>query len=725
VVLQILAPTFRWLDHLPRVALDQVPGRLVEGRPQAGGWVIFFAAVPRDARVLVMVRPDPSTAEKRDTESVIPSVRMVRARSDNELLPDRPACLDVSRLGHDGGSIFVNGRRLGPGTETVTLLRADEGATVHVLGRPDEARPRFVREISGARLVGRETCTVLEGDATMSSRKTVLVSTTAGAGCTEAGIDPLKLRAEIERLLPKETYETSGANLADLLKIVDGFQASLKALGSGPLSDQAFDTTADIARGLRDVGFSIALTVDLRCIAEPGREIQFTVVAQRIDLDAVAEAARKESRKDRVESMNHVLSSQIETQQGTETLRGLLGAAVSRLFDLPYLRLTTGSGADWQRPNVKLAFEGWVDGQAGVHWTAKLEARKIDDSDTQALVQCHDVSEENVVRRAGASAAPTLGKRHWVEQTDVTLKAASGAAPAAKAPTSLSRAEFVLPFFPVEPGLYAVHASLAPPSTQQPSEAPEGASSSGATDVRVDVCARIEESPYAFWTQLTHLEGLLGHRRAWPDVRSTTTYMLFGAQRYASETRTVSALVGLGYSFFEAPAPAGWSDLARSRETPGTVTGGPALVFDASGNSPLKWTRLSLAASLQFEWRLIRLADVTGNAWWRGYIQRSWARTSAFFVTFAPLIDLGWYIADGVPPDLRLNVAHPFDVDGSFLGGLSYRVLLSDHQILSLNVGVGWLGFDDLGSSDARRRSQITYDNFFAWSFGVGFGWSP
>lgn len=152
---------------------------------------------------------------------------------------------------------------------------------------------------------------------------------------------------------------------------------------------------------------------------------------------------------------------------------------------------------------------------------------------------------------------------------------------------------------------------------------------------------------------------------------------------------------------------------------------GSSLVFDGSGNAPLKWTRLSLAASLEFEWRLIRLADVTGNAWWRGYVQRSWARTSAFFVTLAPLIDLGWYVADGLPPELRRNVAHPFDVDGSILAGLSYRFLLADHQILSLGSGVGWLGIDDLGGTDACRRSQITYDNFLAWSFSVGFGWSP
>jgi hypothetical protein len=157
------------------------------------------------------------------------------------------------------------------------------------------------------------------------------------------------------------------------------------------------------------------------------------------------------------------------------------------------------------------------------------------------------------------------------------------------------------------------------------------------------------------------------------------------------------------------------------------------VIFGPDGSRPLSWGRVSIAGALQFERRLLRLPDLIPDcfalsAWWRGLIQRSPLRVSGFYLSLMPLIDVGWYFTEGVPTglhDLRRNDSHPFDVDGSMVIGLAYKVSLSDHQLLSIGGRMAWLGFDDLGNSDGRRRTRITYDDWVAWGVVVGFGWSP
>jgi hypothetical protein len=720
VALLVLGPTFRMISELPHFS-----------GVAAGRWTLFFAAVPVDARVLVIVRPEGSPASAGAVPAV-PYVQPLSAHEDNYVTPEKPSCLDLSRLSTDpGATLFVNGTAIPPDTDTVELLQPGSGATVQVFeaGPPGSGQRKqvFTRELAAARMAGALSCTLVEGDATASSKKMVLVAvTTGGTSCAEEGVDPQKIRAQIEDLLPESRYETRGANVTDVLKTVSEVQSILTSLGAGGTAGQpaepAADPTADVARGLRDVGFSVALTVDVRCIRPAGGDVQFTVVGQRIDLDALTRAARQESRKQRMDSMSRVLTSQIETQIGAQTLRGLLLATVGRLFRLPYLRLTNGSTADWQRADVRLNIEALIPGQPKETRRAEMQARKI--VEAAERVECGNVNDLNAVRTAGAAKAPVEDKPHWTEGHDVALAASHFPGPAAAdagdpEAAPMAGTAFTLPFFPVEPGQYAIRIRLLDGAEKPVSE--------------LNVCATIEEAAYVLWSELDHFENVARIGRLWPGVSMTTSYLLVGAQRHTSETYSLGAMVGFGYSFYQASGPPDWSGVAHAAQAGDPAARLGAVMFNQDGSLPLSWTRVSIAGALQFERRMLRLADLVPDyfrlaGWWRGLIQRSPLRASAFYLSLMPLIDLGWYTTGGIPGglgELKGSTAYPFDVDGSLILGLAYKVGLTDHQLLSVGAQVGWLGFDDLGNADPRRRGRITYDDWLAWGLTVGFGWAP
>ena len=713
VELLMLGPNFGRVSGLPHL--------------RSGRWILWCAAVPVNARVLAIVRQI-SSSPSGAPAPVVPYVLPLVASTDAAVGPRSPACMDVSRLRtSDGATVLLNGIDVGRTSEAVELLQPEKGATVQVLDA--EHKQVFTREISASRMVGGIGCAPVEGDSTAPSKKTVMVVVTTGSeSCAREGVDGLKIRGEIESVL-SDRYETSGVDVTEVLKTVtdvQGILTSLGAAGTAVPPPQATDWTADVARGLRDVGFSLAFNVDVRCVRPPGGDVQYTVAGQRIDLDALAEAARRESREQRMDSMRRVLTSDVETQTGDQTLQGLIEVTTGQLFGLPYVRLMNGAAADWMQPDVRLTIESLVPADSKDGWTADMQARRITKPADQ--VACRNVTDHNALRATGPADAPADGAGFWNKSADaypvVSPSSERTDVRRDRRPTSdprshMGRVDFTLPFYPVEPGQYAVRIAVHP--AHRPKE----------IAAQIDLCPTITEPSYSLWTELDHFENFK-LPRAWA-VTTTSSYLLAGAQRHTSDTYTFGGLLGFGYSVYSADGPPSWSDIGLSAP-PDASNGQPgAVTYGTDGTLPLTWTRISLAGALQFERRVIRLADLVPGSWflsrwWHRLIQESSLRASGFYLSLMPLIDLGWYQTSGIPSGLREvkgGSDRPFDVDGSIIVGLTYRVSLTDHQMLSLGFRGGWLGFDDWGGFDPRRRVHIIYDNWLAWGLTFGFGWSP
>jgi hypothetical protein len=672
-------------------ALLRPPAISIKGRG------VSFLAAPLDARVLVMTQGLPSAMRVQ-----VPAAELVFVDDDGYAHLSAPACIDLTRLRTSPhATVFVNGLELAAGVSSLSLLRPQDGATIQVFDSAGQAVYR--RELSRLRLEGSRTCTLVEDDASASIKKTVLVEVSTTEACSDRAVDPLKIRTQVSDFLGAD-YETRGVEVLDVLNTVANVQTDIKSLmqGAAPAGAQApvspTGGNADVARALQDVGFSLALTLDIRCTHTSGDVVQYTIVGRRIDLDALVEAADREDRARRMDAMGKVISSEIQTQQGDQNLRGLLQATVGRLFHLPYVRFADDESEETRRGDVMFHIEASVPGAEKSH--AKMYARRAE-ADTDRSV-CTALVDYNAVRSTRAVSIPPASGG-WPEDRELTSDG-----------TALGVVE--IPFYPVEPGHYLVRVSV-----------PSG---DGKTSVETARCVHILEPKYSLAVEIDHLGGFaLG--RAWQSEGVATTYVMGGIARHKDESYGFGLLAGLGYTMYTATTPPSWTDISKSASASTLSAMRPpgAVLFAPDGTTDLTWTRVSLAAALSFEWRLVRLAYLfPGWDRWRRFIQGSSLRASGIYIGATPLVDFGWYFVGNLPSglsDLRGNATHPFDIDGSLLVSLFYKVNLPEGQTLKIGVQAALLGFDDFGRHDARTAADVTYDSWLAVGPQFAFGWSP
>jgi len=706
----ILGPSLIRLGDLPAITVRK---RL-----------LYLAAVPVNAPVLVTT----------SAGAAIPWATYMVVDGDTFTKPPRPSCIDLSRVKTSPGArLFVNGGPVSAGSTGITVLQPEAGADVQVFGA-DQRRTLHVK-VAAARMVDSLACTPVEGDATAAPKETVLLMvTTNGAACADLAVDPLKIRAQVKDMLDrgrtddgdgsKDTdagacarYETRGIEVIDALKTITDFQTMLRSFEGGTSSMPQAGNAA-VARALRDVGFSIALTLDVRCARLAAGDVQYTVVGQRVDIDRLVEASNSSERELRMDAVGDVLHSQIETQVGDQSLRGLLQATVGRLFQLPYARFEDASATDPRRGNLTFSIEAALPGQSGESVRAEMSALLVAGAGAHDK-DCSNIADWNAVRTAERQSAPTPeGRTAWTNHDTTSLRRradAEGDAGKLAVPghAPLWLASFQLPFYPVEPGQYVVDITVAPSPGASPSS----------PALHTYRCVTVSEPAYLAWTEVDQLTGV-STGRAWRNESNSTTYILAGLVRRTSEAFNFGLLAGLGYSRYQADGPSSWTDIARSTG-PGRTSmpaSGDAVVFGPDGKLELGWSRTSVAIALPFEWRLCRLATLIPP------VQETQLRASAFYVKATSLIDVGWYNVQSIPVGLRDiggGGQQLFDVDGSLLLAFLFKANLADGQTVAVGFHVAWLGFDDFGAQDKRRQARVTYDNWFSYGVHVGFGWHP
>jgi len=697
--------------------LGTTPGLIEPASFHVGGALLLVAAVPRYAHVLVTIAASPS-AEARGV-TVIPMVEFRFADDDFALTVPRPACLDLSRVGMStGGRLFVNGRPTPSGAPEVVLLNPAGGFNVQVFG-PD-GRRTLQRDVAAERLVGSNACVSIDADATQSSRKAVLLMvTSSGSGCANLAIDPLKIRAQVKDMIDRSTtgerYETRGIEVIDALRTITDFQTLMRSFGgngaaTGPPTDQGGNT--DVARALQDVGFSIALSIDVRCVPIPNAAVQYTVVGQRVDIDRLIDASERSDRQSRMDSMSGYLSSQIESQAGEQSLRGLLQATVGNLFGLPYLRFAKAPDGAGENPDITFELEAGLPDRSGGALSARMTATLVSETGAQT---CANYADLNTVRSTEASAPQEpLGRVSWTRVVSarfrrvadaVSDQAQGGPTPLTSGAASrLHLASFEIPFFPVEPGQYVVDVVI------------DGAK----PELRVNRCLIVKEPHHLALVEIDDLSAIT-RGRAWQNKTTTQAYVLGGLVHRTSEAYSFGALVGLGYARYSAQGPPSWTDIGHATRAGSGPPAPGSVAYGADGKVDLSWGKISIAAGLSFERRLFRLATLFPG------LQETMFRASAVYFDAMPLLDLGWYTAGSWPSGLSEQGGGQrlFDADGSLLFGLVVKANISDGQTVLFGVRGAWLGFDDSGTQEARRQTRMTYDNSFALGLQLGFGWHP
>jgi hypothetical protein len=690
----VLGASFALIRHL-----ESVP---VKGRN------VSFLAAPLDAHVLVM-----TSAIGQPGPSQVPGPEVVFV--DGDVYSHLPllACIDLSRMQtSEGAVIFVNGVAISREASSVSIPRAQDGANLQVFD--SKGQQVFHRELARQQLEGSRTCTLVEDDASVSSKKTVLVNVGTTDACSELAIDSFKIRAQVMKLL-SPVYETRGVEVLDALKTVANVQVGLFSLIQGTSAAGVASSStqsADVARALEDVGFSLALTLDVRCADTVDKEKQFTIIARRIDLYALADAADREERSRRMDAMGKVISSEIETQRGEQSLYGLIQATVGRLFDLPYVRFADDETDDLRRGDVVFHVEA---GLTTPNTRAEMFARLADKDETRAA--CASVADYSAVRSTQVPSLPKADRSSgWPESKPLETSRSdlSGSAAADEA-RQLRLGTVDIPFYPVEPGHYLVELQVK--------------SKSDVVLASTARCVHIIEPKYSLAIQIDHLWATsLG--RAWQNEDVSTTYLMAGVDSHKDESYAYGLRAGLGYSVYTASTPPSWSDISKSvsATTPAQSQLPGGVVFAPDGTANLAWTRVSLAGAFSFEWRLARLAYLFPSDAWRQWIQSLSVRASGFYLGVTPLIDFGWYLVGSLPSgltNLRGNGSRPFDVDFSVMLRLFYKVNLPEGQILSLGAQVAALGADDWGRYRSNSAADITYDGWLAYGLVVAFGWAP
>lgn len=680
--------------------------RQLETVPIKGRNVSFLAA-PLDAYVVVMTS---AAGESAPIQGPGPEVLLVDGDIYSHLFS--PACVDLSRLvTSKGANIFVNGGAVEAGA-SVNVRRAQDGANIQVF---DQKGTRvFLRELSRQQLEGSRSCTMVEDDASASSKKTVLVTVATADACSDLAIDSFKIRAQVMNLL-SPTYETRGVEVLDALKTVANVQSGLSSLIQGTTAggaESASDGNADVARALQDVGFSLALTLDVRCAHATDAEKQFTIIARRIDLHGLVDAADRQERSRRMEAMGKVITSEIETQRGEQALRGLIETTVSRLFALPYVRFVDDQSDDLPRGDIVFHVEA---GLTAPKSRAEMFARLADKDEARST--CSSVADYNAVRSTQTVSFPTDDPASgWTESKPLEMSPpdpSGSLAPDEAAKPQIGTVD--IPFYPVEPGYYLVDLRVK--------------NHAGDLLQHTSRCVHIVEPKYSLAIEVDYLRGM-SWTRAWQNEIMSTTYLLGGIDIHKDESYAYGLRAGLGYSVYGASTPPSWSDISKSVSATTPVQSQPpgGLVFASDGTANLSWTRVSLAGAFSFEWRLARLANLFCWDAWQRKIRSSSLRASGFYFGVTPLIDFGWYVVGSLPTgltNLRGGGAQPFDIDASILLHLFYKANLPEGQILSLGVQVAALGADDWGRIGPRSAANITYDGWLALGLVVAFGWSP
>jgi hypothetical protein len=688
----IMGATFRWITGLASVTIRNR--------------VLSFVAV--STRDLVLISKGESAEPGAFHLPRVPAAERVLVDGDSAAPLREPACLDLSRLKiSDGSTVFIDGFEV-TNAPSAELSLPTAAANLQVFDR--SANLVLGRKIPASELGGLN-CTTIDEDATSPAKKTVLVFVTnGGRSCAEVGVDPLKVRTQVEEIL-RPRYETRGIEVVEMLEAVADVRGALKVIGDGSQggAGQSGDLSgsADVARALQDVGFSLALTLDVQCTRTAGGDVQYTVAGRRVDLDGLVEAANHNERSLRMDAIGQVLSSQIETQTGEQNLRGLLEATVGRLFHMPYVRFANGGSDNARRGDIHFRIEA-ASGASRVK--TQLFARPVREDDGGL---CTNLADLNAVRSTKPVPVPSVqGSGGWVETRD------SNPDRETPSPTELALSGVDIPFYPVEPGQYFLEVTVSDGNPPGKDTVPA---------VTTHRCVTVAEASYALAFELDHVGGL-ARGRIWQGETTSTTYAFGGVTRHMTEAYGFGLLAGLGYSIYEANGPPSWSDIPRSASSSVPATSSAASSgFASDGTMTLGWTRISIAVALSFELRLGRLADLVPGCWRHG-IQSSMFRASGVYVGVTPLLDLGWYFPGSIPgglKDFRGSAGHPFDLDGSALVSLFYKLNLPDGQVLKIGLQAGWLGFDDWGRSDARKQAHITYDNWLSWGPQIGFGWSP
>jgi hypothetical protein len=727
-------------DEVTTVVLTPLYRVATPASVRVGHRSLLFLAVAPASRVLVITEDAQGSSGKSIR---VPAAEALLADADVAARSWQPACVDLFGLKTSAGAqISVDGFPVDK-SRPVELIQS---AMTSVLQVFNPMGHRILRRDIPSSQVGGLNCTSIDQDATESSKKTVLVFvSTSGTSCSDLAVDPVKIRAQVDQMM-KGQFDTRGIEVVEVLKTVANVRTTLMSFGSGSATNsgqvEGLSGSADVARALQDVGFSEALTLDVRCERRADNEVRYAVAGRRIDLDGLVDAADRDERETRMQALGGVLTSQIETQSGEQSLRGLLQATVGRLFQIPYVRFANGGTERAARGDIHFELEASFWGERA---KTRMFARPINESER---LLCADLDDLNSVRSSPglnepAFAEPAFRKDDgsWTDSKTSDLKPLADASetgrstdeekggssdkpslrPSPSAPGSgLGATSVEIPFYPVEPGEYRIYVEVSGDGPIRPGEQTHA-------PVSTSRCIEVAEPSYSLAFELDHLGGV-SWGRMWQGESMSTTYALGGVARHTNEAYSFGMLAGLGYTVYGANGPPSWANISQT--TPGGglgASGATGVTFAPDGTLSLGWTRISMAVALSFEIRIWRLADVVPSCW-RYEVQSSKFRSSGIYLGLTPLIDLGWYFTGSIPQglqDFRGNADHPFDVDGSALFSVFYKLNLPEGQVLKLGIQAAWLGFDDWGRGDSRRAAHITYDNWLAWGPQIGFGWSP
>ena len=698
---------------------DRYDPLLIETRPGEGVWLASSGAFPEVFEVTTEIRERSGkfiTLVHRDSSVTI------RAEA-----PDGQGPALVRSVASDAGLIDLEGRRAKVCFSVDVLPRKDPARRVFVDGRevpaasvveiddrrddrdaepPNvtiiEVRGEKVTRLASSNLSWEELkpngCQSVPFDLRPPTA-VALVRVEVSKPCFELGVDPGDVQARVETLVSETGFEVRAVQRwADTMQL---FASQLSRLSQGQDESQTRRGNLDAGHLSRvgagefvRQGFRSLLTVELGCQPHRQGDSRFSFRVYLLDLLQFLAQSNTTT-----PDVGHAVRSEIEPVLGQDQLDSGIVAALSRLFGVPYVRLSSAG--------VIQNLRGYVGETVRVYLPkppAAADSRSggYASREVRLWAQRLDGSQEYLCPSDSFLGSP-MAKDWWRatqhSSADETERFSIPYGVQAVVPVSWD---------PSRPGTYLIRVELVQP---------DGKAAQGETVTFG--CTRIVDFSNRYWIDTSYQSGSAFA----PGTSGANRAGSFGYGRLlagmshgggAHSTFAVGVAVGYSNAVHTADAPPSWEFEARAPLSN---------VYGYDGRARLDWTRQSLLLGPTFDirWRTPACLPLKACP--------ELLRSVDLYFRFMPALDLGVFDSSNVDPSLRrfLSAKDGLDLDVSAYIEAGLWMHLHSAFAMYLMVGASWLGLDDYllgGRNQDQAQAAINYDSYLTLGGTLGIAWS-